>query len=257
MTNVMRGALAIVAVALATRDAIAQDAAQLLALGDSAHAAFRAAEALEHYEAAIAADSGNAEAWSKASLAAVDLGEGEENANRRRELFRLGERYARRAVAIDSANATHLFNLARALGRTALSVGVRDRVKYAVEIRDLALAALELDPDHPGALHVLGMWHAEVKRLNGFEKFFAERFLGGGIFREANWKDAVTYLERAVAVDPQRLVHHLDLGKIYADIGEKAKAREQFEFVVNATQQTDVNDPLYKRQAQEALGRLG
>lgn len=257
MTNVMRGAVAMAAVVLVARAAMAQNVTQHLALGDSAQLAFRAAEALEHYEAAIAADSGNADAWSKASRTAVDLGESEEDVERRRELFRLGVQYARHAVAIDSANATHLFNLARALGRTALSVGVRDRVRYAVEIRDLALAALALDPDHPGALHVLGMWHAEVKRLSGIQRFFAERFLGGGVFRQANWNDAVRYLERAVAVDPQRLVHHLDLGKIYVDVGDSAKAREQFEFVINAARQTDVNDPLYKRQAQEALERLG
>lgn len=256
MNLTTRRALAASVMLMAARDGLAQEAARHLALGDSAHAAFRAAEALEHYEAAIAADSGNAAAWSRASLVAVDLGEGEENAGRRRDLFRLGERYARRAVAIDSANAEHLFNLARALGRSALTMSVRDRVRYAVEIRDLALAALALDPDHPGALHVLGMWHAEVKRLSGFERFFAERFLGGGIFRQANWEDAVTYLEQAVAVDPDRLVHHLDLAKIYADIGETAKARERLEFVINATRQTDFNDPLYKRQAQEALERL-
>lgn len=246
----------VAALLLMAQSALAQNATRHLALGDSAHAAFRAAEALEHYEAAIGADSANADAWSKASRTAVDLGEGEENADRRRELFRLGERYARRAVNLDSANADHLFNLARALGRTALSVGVRERVRYAVEIRDLALAALGVDPDHPGALHVLGMWHAEVKRLNGLERFVAERFLGGGIFREANWNDAVTYLERSVSVDPDRLVHHLDLGKIYADVGDTAKARQRFEFILNASRQTDFNDPLYKQQAEEALARL-
>lgn len=235
----------------------AQSAAAHIALGDSAHAAFKPDEALEHYEAAIAADSNNAEALGKASRSAVDLGEGLEDAERKRALFRTGERYARRAVALDSTNAEYLFGLARALGRTALSVGVRDRVKYAVEIRDLALRALARDPDHPGALHVLGMWHAEVKRLSGFERFFAQRFLGGGVFGEANWKDAVTNLERAVQVDPERLVHHLDLAGIYADTGEKEKARQQYEFVINATQRTDVNDPLYKRQAEAALRKLG
>lgn len=232
-----------------------QSATEHLALGDSAQAAFRPDEALRHYEAAIALDSGNAEAWGKASRAAVDLGESEEDKARQRELFRQGERLARRAVALDSASAENQFHLARALGRTALSVGVRERVRYAVEIRERALAALELNADHPGALHVLGVWNAEVMRLNGFERFFARNFLGGGVFGKASWKDAVSYLERAVAVDPERLVHRIALAGIYGDVGEKAKAREQFEFVVNATRQTDVNDPIYKKQAESALAR--
>lgn len=233
----------------------AQTAATHLALGDSAQAAFLPEQALQHYEAAIALDSANAEAWAKASRTAVDIGEAEPDKARQRELFRQGERFGRRAVALDSASAENQFHLARALGRTALSVGVRERVRYAVEIRERALTALALDPDHPGALHVLGMWNAEVMRLNGFERFFARNFLGGGVFGKASWEDAVSNMERAVAVDPERLVHRIDLAGIYGDVGEKAKAKEQFEFVANATKRTDVNDPIYKRQAESALAR--
>jgi hypothetical protein len=118
------------------------------------------------------------------------------------------------------------------------------------------LKALAINPDHPGALHVLGMWNAEVMRLNGFEKFFARNFLGGGVLGKASWDEAVRNLERAVAVDSQRLVHRVDLAGIYAQVGQKEKAREQYEIVVNATEQTDVNDPQYKRQAEAALARL-
>jgi tetratricopeptide (TPR) repeat protein len=159
-------------------------------------------------------------------------------------------------VKIDPGSAEAHFDLARALGRTALTMGVRDRVRYANEIREQALEALKIDANHPGALHVLGVWNAEIMRLNGFERFFARNFLGGKIFGQASWKEAVSNLERAVEVDPERLVHRLDLAEIYADIGEKAKAREQFERVVNATTRTDVNDPRYKAQAEAALKRL-
>jgi tetratricopeptide (TPR) repeat protein len=234
----------------------AQSAEEHVALGDQESAAFRPEEALRHFEAAIAADSMNAVALRKASRSAVDVGEGTTDAARKKELFRSGERYARRSIAIDSTDAEAHFDLARALGRLALSVGVRDRVKYAVEIREQALAALRINPDHPGALHVLGMWNAEVMRLNGFERFFAKNLLGGRVFGQASWKDAVSNLERAVAVDPERLTHHLDLGLIYLDVGEKAKAKEQLEFVVQG-EQTDVNDPTYKRQAEAALKKIG
>jgi tetratricopeptide (TPR) repeat protein len=228
----------------------------LVARGDSAQDAFRPADALRLYQEALALDSSRASVLGRASRSAVDLAEGEGDAARRRDHFQLGERYARRAVALDSLDAETQFHLARALGRAALSVGVRERVRYAVEVRERGRTALRLRADHPGALHVLGVWNAEVKRLNGFEKFFAQNFLGGRIFGEATWQEAVAYLERAVAVDPGRLTHHLALGMIYADIGEKAKAREQLRHVVDAPVQTDVNDPLYKRQAAEALRRL-
>jgi tetratricopeptide (TPR) repeat protein len=238
-----------------TAPVVTQSAAEQIALGDRETDAFNSAAALAHYEAAIASEPRNGEALGKASRAAVDLGEQATDAAKAKELFRRGEQYARRAVEASPNDPEAHFHLARALGRTALSVGVRDRVKYATEIRALALESLRLDPNHPGALHVLGMWNAEVMRLNGVERFFAKSFLGGKVFGQASWKEAVANMERAVAVDPDRLTHRLDLAKIYLDRGEKAKAREQFELVVRG-RQTDVNDPAYKREAEAALRRL-
>ncbi|MBK6486271.1 MAG: hypothetical protein IPF98_05270 [Gemmatimonadetes bacterium] len=232
-----------------------QSPAEQIALGDLAHAAFNPAAALVHYEAAIAADSTNGAALGKASRSAVDAGEQASDAEQRTRLFRTGEQYARRAVAASPNDPEAHFHLARALGRTALSLGVRDRVRYATDSRAEALRALELDPDHPGALHVLGVWNAEIMRLNRLERFFARNVLGGKTFGTASWKDAVAYMERAVAVDPDRLTHHLDLARIYADVGDTAKARTQFELVVRG-RRTDVNDPQYKLEADAALQKL-
>lgn len=240
---------------LATSPVFAQDATEHLRLGDQEHAAFHSEAALRHYDAALALDSTNATLLTKASGSAVDLGEQEGDKERKAALFRRGAELARRAVAANPSDAEAHFALARALGRAALNVGTRDRVKYAVEIREQALAALKIDPNHPGALHVLGMWNAEVMRLNGFEKFFAKNVLGGKVFGQANWRDAVSNLERAVQVDPDRLTHRLDLALIYRDIGEKAKARQQLDLVMSG-KQTDVNDPIYKRQAEAALKKL-
>jgi tetratricopeptide (TPR) repeat protein len=249
--------LPLLAITLMAQTAFAQDSvATHVARGDSAYAAFEVETALQQYEAAIAADSSNVDALGKASRTAVDLGESLTDAARKKELFLRGERFARLAVAADSTNAEAWFHLARALGRTALSVGVRDRVKYAVAIKQYAQKTLALKPDHAGALHVLGMWNAEVKRLNGVSLFFARNFLGGGVMGQANWKDAVSYMERAAEVDPDRLVHRLDLAGVYASVGEKEKARTTYESVISATTRTDFNDALYKKQAEEALKKL-
>lgn len=246
----------VVLTALLAAPAGAQDVASLVARGDSAYAVFNAEEALTHYESALAIDSMSADALGKASRTAVDVGEALGDAARQKELYRKGERYARLAVRTDSASAENWFHLARALGRTALSVGVRDRVKYAVEIRRCAQNSLAINPDHAGALHVLGMWNAEVKRLSGFELFFARRFLGGGVLGQANWKDAVTYMERAVTMDPERIAHKLDLAGVYADTGEKDKARVTYQSVISSTARVDFNDPLYKKQAEDRLKKL-
>lgn len=240
---------------LVAAPAAAQDVAYHIAAGDSAHVALDAAAALDHYERALALAPGHYEALWKAARDAVDLGEATTDRTRRSEYYRRGEAYARRAVAANPQDAEAHFHLARAVGVAALSMGVRDRVKYASEVRSEALRALQLDPKHPGALHVMGMWNAEVMRLNGLERAFARAFLGGGVFGTANWADAIRYMEEAVAVDPKRLTHHLDLARIYRDRGDKAKAREHYEAVLRL-RATELNDAEYQRLAELELARV-
>ena len=243
------------ALVLLAAPASAQDVAAHVAAGDRAHADLHASQALEHYERALAIDPRNYEALWKASRDAVDLGETMRDAAARIEYYRRGERYAREAVAVNPADAEAHFHLARAIGLAALSLGIRDRVQYATEVRSEALRALELDPKHPGALHVLGMWNAEVMRLSAFERMFARRFLGGKVMGSASWADAIRYMEEAVAVDPGRLVHHLDLARIYRDRGEKAKAREHYEAVLRG-RMTELGDRLYRQAAERELAAL-
>jgi tetratricopeptide (TPR) repeat protein len=235
--------------------AAAQSAADHIALGDQAYTARNDAEALQHYEAAIAADPKSYDALWKASRTVVDLAEFEKDATKRQQWYKSGELYARRAVEANPNDAEGHFNLARALGRVALTLGKGDRVKYAGDVRAHALEALKFNPNHAGALHVMGRWNAEIMRLSGFSRFMAKNFLGGKVFGSASWAEARRYMEKAVEVDPDRLTHHLDLGEIYADMGVKDKAREQLELVANG-EVREFNDPHYKRQAEEALKRL-
>ena len=251
--------LAVLALAASAPIVRAQSAVEHVALGDRERDAHNAAAALRHYESALAAEAREATLryttlW-KASLVAVDAGEAAPDVDRRRELYRLGERYARRAVETNPDDAEGHFALARALGRTALSRGRRERVKYAAEVRAQALDALRLDPRHAGALHVMGVWNAEVMRLNGMERFMARNFLGGRVFGTASWKEAQRYLEQAVAIEPDRLVHRLDLAEIYADVGNNAKAREQIDAIARAPVSA-AGDARYKREAEQLARTL-
>ena len=211
--------------------------------------------ALREYEAAIAVDSTNYDALIKAAHDAVDLGEFNPSADARTALYRRAEQYARRAVAANPNDAAGHFELARAVGRNALTMGSRDRVKYAGVVRDEALKTLSIDPKHAGALHVMGLWNAEVMRLNGLARMVAKTFLGGGVFGQASWDNAQRYLEQAVALDSARITHRLDLGAVYEDRGDRAKAIALYEWIARAPV-TDYNDPKYKELAAERLKKL-
>ena len=247
------------ALALATPTARAQDTTMTvaghIAAGDKAHDAANAPAALAHYEAAIALDAKSYEALWRAAREQIDVAEFMTNKKQREELFRKGELYARRAVEANPKDAEGHFHLARSLGRTALTLGSRDRVRYAGDVRAHALEALKLNPRHPGALHVMGVWNAEIRRLNPAARFMAKTFLGGQVFGSANWNDAVRYMEQSRDVEPWRIVHRLDLARIYADVDNLVNARAEYETILKMNA-TDYNDRHYKAAAAAELKKL-
>ena len=250
--RLLAGAVLVTAAALPAR---AQTVAEHIALGDREHVAMNAPAALKHYEAALASDPKSYEALWKASREAVDVGEFNNSDEERDRLYTAAESYARRAVEANPGDAEGHFNLARALGRRALSLGKRDQVKYAGDVRAHALEALKLDPKSAGALHVMGMWNYNIMRLSGMTRFMAKTFLGGKVFDTANWDDAQRYMEQSVALEPGRLVHHLDLARVYAARDMKDKAREQYQATINA-KPTEYNDRHYQAAAAEELKAL-
>ena len=245
-------AAAVLTIAIAPVHATAQSAAEHIALGDKDHTAMNAPGALQHYETAIKADPKSYEALWKAAREAVDVGEFNESAEERDRLYSTAELYARRAAEANPTDAEGHFNLARALGRKALSLGVRDRVKYAGDVRTHALEALKINPKHPGAAHVMGMWNYNVMRLSGMSRFMAKTFLGGQVFDSANWEEAQRYMELSVANEPNRLVHHLDLARVYAARGDKERARAQYEATIRGAA-TEFNDRHFQRQASDEM----
>ena len=248
----MRPAL-FAAMVFASTPLTAQTAAEHIVLGDRDHAAMNASGALRHYQEAIRVDPNNAEALWRASREAIDLGEFDAPA--RDSLYQLGEQFARRAVQADPRSSMAHFALSKALGRRALSLGARDRVKFAGEVRKEAMEALSLDSLNAGALAVMGLWHANVMRLSGISRFLAKNLLGGKVFDEANWNDATSFLERAVALDPERVVLRVNLAGVYADRGDKVKAREQYTTALRLAQ-SEFNDRHYQAEADAALKAL-
>ena len=244
--------IGLVTIAVSPARVAAQTAAEHIALGDKEQVAMHAPSALHHYEEAIKVDPRSYEALWKATREAVDVGEYNADDKERERLYATAELYARRAVDVNDRDAEGYAQLARALGRKALSLGKKEQVKYAGEVRTAALKALELNPKHPAALHVMGKWNYEVLRLGGITRFMAKTFLGGKVFDSAKWDDAQRYMEESTAVDPGRLIHHLDLARVYAARDNKDKAREQYDFVIKGTP-TDFNDRKYQAEAAEEI----
>ncbi len=244
-----------IAALFAAASANAQTAVNHVAFGDREYAALNASAALAHYKEAIDANPSNYEALWKAARSAVDLATFDLSGDAQARMFADAELYARRAVAANPNDAEGHFQLARALGKRALSLGAKQKIKYATDVRAHALECLKINPKHAGCLHVMGVWNAEVMRLNGFMRMIAKNLLGGKVFGSASWQEAQRYMEESVANEPNRIVHHLDLAAIYNDRDNKAKARTEYQAVIDLPV-ADYNDRHYKAEATAALKKL-
>jgi tetratricopeptide (TPR) repeat protein len=231
--------------------------AEHIALGDSAHSALAPQQALGHYRAALALDSTNYAALWKAGRELVDIAkqiEGKDDSSKRLRdsLYTQANAYGEAAVRVNPAGADGHFTIGQALGRLSRTKGGKERVRFARIIYDEGMKAIALDSTHDGAYHLVGAWHAEVKRLSWLERKAAAILFGGGFLSKGNWEDAQTYLQKAVALKPQNIFHRLELGEVYVDLGQYSKAREQFN-AIEPLPIADVLDHEYKKEAKQIL----
>ncbi len=243
---------------LALALALAQGAGEHIARGDSLSRVLQPEAALAEFRQALAMDSTSYGALWRAADATIDVAKqltADASRPRRDSLYLAARAYAEAAVRADSLGAEGHFELAQAAGRYARTRGGRERVRYGRLIYDEAARALALDPRHDGAHHVLGAWHAEVKRLPAFTRFLARTLLGAGFLSRAGWDSATTHLEQAVALRPEFIYHRLELAQVYLDRNRNAAAREQLERIATLPV-TDVMDPTYREEAARLLAAL-
>jgi Flp pilus assembly protein TadD len=134
---------------------------------------------------------------------------------------------ALRAVQADPENANARLSLAIVYGRVAEHEGARRKVELSRLIKQEAEAAVRLDPGQELAWHILGRWNYELANFNPVLKALAQTIYGK--FPDASNAKAAEHLQKAIALNPRSVLHHVELGRTYAALGEKTKARQEIE----------------------------
>ncbi len=181
----------------------------------------------------------------------IDLGNKEQDEKGREALYADAEKHARRAVALSPDDTWGHHYLAASVGKLALTAGGRTKINLSKEVRDEAQKAVALDPRNDKSWHILGRWNREIANLSPILKL-AAKVVYGGVPKGASNEQAVDCFQKAIAIDPAHVNHHLELGITYMEMEEYALARAQFETALTLPP-SDPNDPEYKAQAAKWL----
>lgn len=172
------------------------------------------------------------------------------------EQLKLGEKaleYSKRAVAMDPRSAKAHLAAAICYGRLASLVGNRTKVEYSRLIREHVEKSLQFDPTDSYAHHVYGAWHYELAGISPVLRTLAKMVYGE--IPAASYEAAEKHFRKAVELAPERVSHHVELGRTYAALGKKDLARAELQKALELPSR-EKDDPESKRRAQEALRRL-
>lgn len=171
----------------------------------------------------------------------LDLGDERSDSASRQAAYAEGARYAKEALDRDERNAQAHYLYAANTGSAAQQKGMMASALTVADLKAHVRRALELQPNHAPALHMMGMMLEELPWIMG-----------------GNAAEALTYLKRSTAADPSYAHARLDLARVYIKRQNFSEARTELIAILRAASPltpTD-SDRRHREEARRLLGSL-
>jgi tetratricopeptide (TPR) repeat protein len=178
------------------------------------------------------------------------------DASDNQEKLRLGHialDYSTRAAACGPKDSDAQLAPAITLGKMLPYLPTKEQVAASPRIKVSVDKALAIDPHNDTAWHVLGRWNRVLAEVSS-----TKRFVSGLIYGQlpkGSYEQAEQAMKKAIALNPNRLMHYIELGRIYAQMGRKEEAR-QFINKGLTMPDTERDDPETKQRGRETLAKL-
>jgi tetratricopeptide (TPR) repeat protein len=130
----------------------------------------------------------------------------------------------------------------------------KDQFAATPKIKEAVDRALGLDPLNDTAWHILGRWDRVLANISPIKRLLAKTVYGE--LPVTTNEEAEQCLQKAIAINPHRLIHYIELGRIYAEMGREEEARKYIlEGLSMPNEEKD--DPEMKEIGRETLKKLG
>ena len=179
------------------------------------------------------------------------------DASARSEKLQLGGislQFAQRASDLAPHNPEAQLSPAISYGKMLPYMSSKDQVAASPKIKAAVDRTLRLDPLNDTAWHILGRWNRVLASVNLIKRVLA-RAVYGDLPATTN-EEAERCLKKAIALNPRRLIHYIELGRIYAEMGRKEEARR---YILKglAMPNEEKDDPEMKEIGRETLKKMG
>jgi len=259
MNDVMKPALllntlaAALALALASTGIGAEAAGELIQKGDVYYAKMQAAEALKFYLPAEKLDPNNVRLLVRIARQYRHLMSDATKASEKLQLGNTAGDYAERAVVLAPNDPETQLALAISYGKMLPLEGTKQQIAHSRLIKIAVDKVIALDPTNDLAWHVLGRWYRGLAEVGPVRRTLAQ--VAYGKLPPAKYGDAVRCFEKAIALNPNRLMHYIELGRTYEKMGRDADARK---FITKglAMAETEKDDPETKTLGRQILKKL-
>jgi len=231
----------------------ADEADDLIQKGNVYYDKLQASEALKYYLPAEKLEPKNVDLLVRISREYRHL---MSDANGKDEKLKLGmvaKEYADRAVTLAPSNPNAQLAVAITYGKLLPYEGNKERVDASRIIKSAAEKVIRLDPSNDLGWHVLGRWHVTVADVGPVTKALGSMMYGK--LPEASNAEAERCFEKAIALNPNRLMHYIELGRTFAQMGRPADARKYITKGL-AMANTEKDDPETKQKGREILAKL-
>jgi tetratricopeptide (TPR) repeat protein len=250
LLNTLSAALALVLASMGLR---AESAEELIRKGDVFYAKLQATEGLKFYLPAEKLDPNNVRLLVRISREYRHLMSDATNASEKMHLGNTAVNYAERAVALSPNDPETHLALAISYGKISSLQKIKEEIATSRLIKIEVDKVLALDPNNDLAWHILGRWYEALADVGATRRALAR--IAYGPLPPAKHEDAARCFEKAILLNPKRLMHYIELGRTYEKMDRPADARM---FITKglAMSETEYDDPETKNLGRQALKKL-
>jgi cytochrome c-type biogenesis protein CcmH/NrfG len=230
-----------------------EDVTSLTQKGDIYYGKLQATEALKYYLPAEKLDPNNPKLLVRIAREYRHL---MSDARDKAEKTRLGTtavHYAEHAVEVAPEDAEAHLAVAIGYGKLMPLLATRDQIADAQVIKTAVDKTLALDPNNDLGWHILGRYYLNLADVGSVKRALAQMVYGK--MPAGSFSDAIRCFEKAIALNPNRLMHYIELGRAYVETGQPDLARK---FVTKGLSMpnTEKDDPEMKQLGRDLLAKL-